>query len=490
MLRTRSTSTRRAGVLVAVALATTTFVALPHSAEAASNQLSVIEDSARVLSPNPVVQDAALDEIRDLDADVVKIPVIWRNVAPKPTSRRFPGVDLADPAAYDQALLAVIDRAILGAGLRGQRVWLMLTSPAPRWAVPREDASAPGSTQPDPRRYAEFAKAAGRHFASVEMWSVLNEPNLSLFLRPQFKNGVAVSAVHYRKIYRAGEAALRSAGHRGDTILFGELLPRAPKPRRANSTIPPLLWLRDFFCLDEELKPLAGAAAKARECNGFKAIRASGFAYHPYTTPRGPLIDDDRPDSATIQHLGRVFAVLDAAYRQKRLTQRKAAIFSSEFGFQSDPPDPDATPLRRIPEYLNVSEYLSFKNPRVATYSQYLLIDDTHVDAFQSGLRRSNGKVKPGVYDAYRLPIVVVNRSARTVTVWGKVRNSAARSVEIQADAGDGFEKVATVKINRRTGYFEGVVRGVDAAASTFRAVSGGSTSRQVRAIAAPSMLP
>lgn len=490
MLHTRSTSNRRAGVLVAIALAATALAALPQSAEAASNQLSVIEDSARVLSPNPVVQDAALDEIRDLDADVVKIPVIWRNVAPKPTSRRVPGVDLTDPAAYDQALLAVIDRAILGAGLRGQKVWLMLTSPAPRWAVPREDSSAPGSTQPDPRRYAEFAEAAGRHFASVEMWSVLNEPNLSLFLRPQFKNGVAVSAVHYRRLYRAGEAALRSAGHRGDTILFGELLPRAPKPRRANSTIPPLLWLRDFFCLDEDLKPLAGAAARARECNGFKAIRASGFAYHPYTTPRGPLIDDDRPDSATIQHLGRVFEVLDAAYRQKRLTQRKAKIFSSEFGFQSDPPDPDATSLRRIPEFLNVSEYLSFKHPRVATYSQYLLIDDTHIDAFQSGLRRSNGKEKPGVYDSYRLPLVVVSRSARAVTVWGKVRNSAARSVEIQADAGDGFEKVATVKINRRTGYFEGVVRGFDATRSVFRAVSGGSTSRKVRATAAPSMLP
>lgn len=492
LLRTSQTSRRRTLRTLAFASSCLVLLAVPTAGHAAKNQLSVIDDPARLLSADPITQDAALDEIRDLDADVVKLPVTWRSLAPRATSRKRPTGDLSDPATYGSAAWATIDRAIFGAALRGQKVWVMLTPPAPRWAVNREDAEAPGVLQPNPSDFADFVEAAGRHFASVKIWSLLNEPNLSLFMRPQFKNGVVVSAVHSRKMYRAGQAALKTAGHGADTILFGELLPRAPKPRRANGTTPPLLWLRDFFCLGVDLRPLTGTEARKRECNGFKPIKTSGFAYHPYTTPRGPLIDDDRPDSATIQHLGRVYDVLDAAYRHDRVTQRKMKIYSSEFGFQSAPPDDAAIPIRRIPEYLNVSEYLSYKDPRVASYSQYLLRDDLATEAFQSGLRFSDGSKKPGVYAAYTMPLVVVRRTATTVVVWGRLRDGtgAARSVELQGDAGEGFEKLATVRLSAGNDYFEKVLRGVSADGTVFRVKSGAHLSRKTKAGDAPAMLP
>lgn len=483
---------RPTALIAAVLLATAIAVVAAPRSNAARNQLSVIEDSARMLSVDPALQDASLDEMSDLDADVVKIPVIWRNVAPRPDSKRRPSGDLSDPDTYGPAAWSVIDRAILGAGLRHKQVWLMLTVPAPRWAVRREDPEAPGATQPNPKDFANFAQAAGSHFAAVKMWSILNEPNLSLFLRPQFKNGVAVSAIHYRKVYRAGEAALRASGHRSDKIFFGELLPRAPQPRRANGTVPPLMWLRDFFCLGTDLKPLTGAAARSRDCGDYKPIRTDGFAYHPYTTPRGPMIDDDRADSATIQHLGRVYAVLDAAYRYNRTSARRMKIYSSEFGFQSDPPDPDGVSLRRIPEFLNVSEYLSFKDPRVATYSQYLLRDDTAVTAYQSGLSYADGKPKPGVYAAYRLPVVVVRRSDDSVVVWGRVRNgtTTVKTVTVESAAGGGFETVGNLPVNRRTGYFEGAIQGVDADGATFRVTAGTYSSRKSKAGTAPKSMP
>lgn len=471
-------------------MATALLLVAPTVASAAKNQLSVLEDSARILSSDPALQDASLDEMATLDADVLKIPVLWSWIAPKPDSRRRPSIDLTDPDSYEAEKWTMLDRAVLGARLRGMRVWLMITAPAPRWAVKRDDADAPGSQSPDPKLYGEFVRAVGEHFPSVDMWSVWTEPNLSLFLRPQFKNGVAISAVHYRKLYRAAQASLSRSGHARDEILFGELLPRAPKPRRLNGTIPPLMWLRDFFCLGEDLRPLSGAAARERECNGFKEIRSTGFAYHPYTTPRGPLIDDDRPDSATIQHLSRVYEVLDAAYRHNRLSQRRARIFSSEYGFQSDPPDPDGAAQSRIPLFLNAGEYISFKDPRVATYSQYLLIDDSSVDAFQTGLRLLDGSPKRGIYDAYRLPLVVVRRSGRSVTVWGKSRVSGSRAVELQASDGSGFEKVTSISVNRRTGYFERVVNGVDADTLTFRVKAGGFFSRKTEADSAPSSRP
>lgn len=461
-------------------------------AEAGNRQLSVIEDSARVLSSDPATQDAALNEMRDLDADIVKIPVIWRSVAPRPTSRSKPSADLSNPDSYPAGAWAVIDRAVLGASTRGLGVWLMLTAPAPRWAVDKEDAEAPGATQPDPKDYAEFATAAGAHFKSVKIWSIWNEPNLSLFLRPQFQNGVAVSAVHYRKLYRAGYDALRGAGHGRDTILFGELLPRAPVPRRANGTVPPLFWLREFFCLDAQLKAYTGAVARKHGCTGFKPIKTSGFAYHPYTTPDGPFWRDQRPDSAMIQHLGRVFKVLDAASRSGHLAQRRLKVYSSEFGFQSNPPDRTMIPIDAIPLYLNASEYMSYRNSRVATYSQYLLRDDGANEAFQSGLRFEDGTPKPGVYDAYRMPIIVVRRSASSVLVWGKVRDGSSGSpkVEIQVDDGSGFRTVKTVRANRRSGYFQRVLTGVNADGDNFRTKSGSLFSRLTTAEPAPSMMP
>lgn len=463
-----------------------------HPARAGNRQLSVIEDSARVLSPDPATQDAALNEMRDLDADVVKIPVIWRNAAPRPTSRSKPSADLSDPDAYPAGAWTVVDRAVLGAATRGMGVWLMLTAPAPRWAVDKEDAEAPGATQPDPKDYAEFAEAAGRHFKDVKIWSIWNEPNLSLFLRPQFQNGVVVSAIHYRKLYRAGYDALRSAGHGRDTILFGELLPRAPVPRRANGTVPPLIWLREFFCLDAQLKAYSGADARKHDCTGYKPIKTSGFAYHPYTTPDGPFWKDPRPDSAMIQHLERVFKVLDAASRTHHLAQRRLKVYSSEFGFQSNPPDRTMIPINLIPLYLNASEYLSYRNSRVATYSQYLLRDDGATEAFQSGLRFADGTPKPGVYDAYRMPIVAVRRSDSSVLIWGKVRAGSGRppKVEIQVDDGSGFRTYKTVRPNRQSGYFQRVLTGVNADGDNFRTKSGSFLSRETKAEPAPAMMP
>lgn len=478
--------------LFALAVAVALIVlAVPPLAFASPRQLSVMEDSGRVLSADPRTQDAALDEMKALDADIVKIPVLWRAIAPDADSRRKPGVDLSNPDAYPTGAWAVIDRAVLGAELRGMQAWLMLTAPAPRWSETRESAPVPGAQNPSPDDFAEFVEAVGSRYGLVRYWSIWNEPNLSRFLQPQFKNGVAVSAIHYRKLYRAGYAALAVSGHRSHTILFGELLPRAPKPRRVNGTVPPVMWLRDFFCLDADLRPFKGAQARRRECEGFKPIKTSGFAYHPYTTPAGPLWNDPIADNATIHHLGRIYRVLDAASRTGRLAARRLKIYNSEFGFQTRPPDGRMVPLRKVPEFLNVSEYMSFEDRRMATYSQYLIHDDRALESFQSGLRYSNGRAKPGVYDAYRMPLVVIRRSPRSVLVWGKVRaGGPSPTVEIEGDLGDGYEALASVGSIPRSGYFERVVSGVDPGRVVFRLRAGRLFSRRAMAGPKPRMEP
>ncbi|MFY9469254.1 MAG: hypothetical protein WAP37_03975 [Solirubrobacterales bacterium] len=440
-------------------------------AQASRSQLSVLEDPAQLLSVDPALQNTTLDEIKSLDADVVKIPILWRSIAPE-----TPGGDLTNPGAYPPGAWSVTDTAVNGALARGMRVWLMISVPAPRWAVAKESKPGPGAYKPDPEAYGDFAEAVGRRYPGVTMFSGVNEPNISRFLQPQLRKGVAVSAIHYREMYREMYDGLVASGHARDTIMFGELLPRGGEVTR----IAPLMWLRDFFCINKKGRKLSGRAARQRSCAGFRPIKTSGFAYHPYTVPIGPMARETKADNATIFYLKRIERVLDQASKQRRLNRKRIKIYSSEFGFQSDPPDINFTRIAKIPGFLNISEYLSYKDPRVATYSQYQIVDDLGLAGFQSGLRFVDGTIKPGVYQAYRFPVNVFKSRGNRVVVWGALRasSSGSRTINIQIKQGGSYVTVATATLSGPSRYFEKSISLPDANSKTFRLESDGLTSR------------
>ena len=86
------------------------------------------------------------------------------------------------------------------------------------------------------------------------------------------------------------------------------------------------------------------------------------------------------------------------------------------------------------------SEWLAYRNPRVASYAQYPLVDDkldSGGGGFQSGLRFHKGRKKPGVYNAFRLALFVHRRSSRVVEVFGGVRaGSPGQHVTIESRLG------------------------------------------------------
>lgn len=462
-----------------IAICVASFCLAAGSAFASRSQESVIEDPTRLLGGDTAAQDAALDEMKLLGAEIVKLPVVWRSIAPA-----FDTGGLDNPTNYPAGVWDALDRAVNGAHVRGMKVWLMLTAPAPVWAVSRETAAYPGSYRPDTNAFGDFSEAVARRYGSVEIFSIWNEPNLKRFLQPQYSGRVNASAAYYRKMYAAAHDGLVAAGRTNAKILFGELLPRRAK-NRDNTRVPPLVWLRDFFCIDERGKKLTGSAARKRGCNGFKMIKTSGLAYHPYTMAGGPTIRETSKDNATIYYLKRVERVLDQASKQRRVTGRRLKIFSSEFGFQSDPPDINFTQIEKIPGFLNVSEYLSYKDSRVATYSQYLLIDDSDLSFFQSGLRFVDGSVKTGPYQAYQLPFNVFKQRGNTVTVWGCLRaaDGKAQTVEVQVKNGSSYATVGSVNVSNRLGYFEQRITVPSANGKTFRLLWNGLTSRSTKPV-------
>src|SRR3954454_10506899 len=381
----------------------------PASASAARGQLTMMEDSTQLLTLDGAARDFTLDKFKALGTNIVKVRVEWRDIAPDPSSRRKPtGFDATDPNAYPEGAWAALDAAVRGIVARGMAPFLMVGPPAPDWATTGSTRKYVGVWKTDPVEYANFVSAIGRRYSGsqgpprVGMWSVWNEPNHPQFIQPLSERiggkRVPTAADQYRRLYVAATQALTASGHARDTVLFGEVLPIGQTRLGPLNTIKPLLWLREFFCVHANYRPVRGSAARARGCTSFPKIVTSGFAIHPYTKPVGPRYQLASPDDATIGQIAGVATALDRIAKTRRV--RKALpIYSTEFGIQTDPPDcvGFGAPISKQAAILNEAEYDSYVARRVKTYSQYLLIDDPILTQFDPGTNERYGRYQTGL---------------------------------------------------------------------------------------------
>ena len=168
------------------------------------------------------------------------------------------------------------------------------------------------------------------------------------------------------------------------------------------------------------------------------------------------------PDDAAIGQLSRLRATIDALARRGKLPSR-LPIWVTEFGYQTKPPDPfQGAPLRRAAAFMDESEWIAFRNPRVASYSQYTLFDDPprpgsgplRWSSWQAGLRFLNGRRKPYVYDDFRLPVFVRTLSSNRVEIFGGRRTLTGGAAQIESKApGASYRSLGTAEVGQ-TGYF------------------------------------
>jgi hypothetical protein len=188
-------------------------------------------------------------------------------------------------------------------------------------------------------------------------------------------------------------------------------------------------------------RALRGAAARAVGCPASAAasrrfrqsnpglFAAAGFADHPYPSNQPPTTETSRdPDIASFPRLPNLERALDRV-QQVYGSRRRLPIYNTEYGYITHPPNRGAyvSPATAA-YYLNWGEYLSWKQPRVASTMQYLLYDPPVLPSgdggFTSGLLFSGGRQKP-TYAAYRMPLylpVTSTRLGRALEVWGCVR--------------------------------------------------------------------
>lgn len=358
---------------------------------------------------NPVTRPAALAELQSLGVKSLRVILTWRDVAPNPRQGTMPAnFEPSDPKGYNWGEYVPL---LAAAKERNWPVLLTISGPVPFWATA---AKLDDLTRPSPTAFAAFATAVGRKFGEqVNTWAIWNEPNQPQFLRPQYAGGgKAASPRIYRALYSAAVRGLQKAGQGNDTILIGET-----SPRGNSRVVAPLRFLRAMLCLDARYK-------KTGKC---AALSADGYAHHAYTTRQGPFFKPPQRDDVTIGVLGRLTTALDRARAAGALTTR-LPIHLTEFGIQSTPDTISGVSLAKQVEYRAIAERIAFDNPRVVSFSQYLLRDSDptgpkEYGGFESGLRFADGKPKPSL-PAFRLPLAV-RRAGSKASIWGLVRPAA-----------------------------------------------------------------
>jgi hypothetical protein len=500
------------GLLALVVATALTAFAAPALASHA--QLAMFQDDAQVKS-DPA---RALEALRHLGVGVVRVTVGWSSIAPSPRSHRRPSFDAADPSAYPAASWAVYDEIDRYAAVTGIQVDFVVAGGSPLWADAAGNPSSDlnFSWKPSAREYGLFVRAVAARYGGnytprgsaaalprIHFWEIWNEANFGEDLDPQAIDGssVSVGPGMYRGLVNAGWSSLQATGHGHDTILIGGLAARGLSARASRrlpgglpgvfGTTKPLQFIRTLYCVDSRFRELRGRAASAVGCptsaSGSRRFRsanpglfgASGFGIHPYPVGEPPTkADSNDPDFVEFSELPRLASTLDRTQRTYG-SRTRFAIYNTEYGYITNPPNRSgryASPTTAA-YYTNWAEYLSWRNPRIATTMQYLLDDPNprvgvpEFGGFASGLIFFGGGHKPG-FSAYRLPLylpVTTTRKSRSVEVWGAVRpdpyaaldSGTPQQVQIQFQPGSrgAFVGLQTVTVTDPHGYFDLPVR-------------------------------
>ena len=453
----------------------------PHGAAASSSQLSLIQDDRELLGGTGESPTAAMGELRLLGVDIVRTNVIYNKVYRTPRDRTKPaGFSPSDPGSprYDWS---ATDRLVEAARQNGIQIMMTVTGPGPFFSSssPRRCRSNPCTYRPKPSEFAGFAAAAAKRYRGrVAYWSIWNEPNIGkTWLTPDSQRTrfgrVEVAGAIYRKLFQAGQKSIaRYDPARRNRVLFGEVA----------SISSPIPMLRAALCLDPKGKPFTGRLKALHGCSGrVRRLNIGGVAVHPYNQNGTGTARSSTPNKTALPlaYMPRLHRLMDGAARRGRIGRGKA-IFVTEMGFQSRPPDPLGVSLSSQARSLNESDRLFFSDRRVKAVAQYELTDVPQRDQFNTGLRFVGGVQKPA-YAAYRLPIVVTRRSASSVEVYGQVRPKrlapAVRPLVQVSQRGGPFVTVATPGTNAR-GIFRINLRRAGASSARWRLVWGAFGSR------------
>jgi hypothetical protein len=377
-------------------------------------------------------------------ATTLRIVLNWRAVAPagrtKPSS-----FDASDPldAAYRWA---DFDRSLRIALSNGLTPIVNIYS-APQWAQ-GQGAGAAGTVRPSPAELGLFARAAAERYSGrfenlprVRYWMVWNEPNLHLFLNPQFVGRQPVSPSLYRPMVNQMAQAVKSV-HRDNVVIAGGTAPFRDLSI-THTNWGPLGFMRELLCLDRNLRP----KCRAR-------VQFDVWSHHPYTSG-GPTRKAVLPDDVSLGDLPEMRRVLQAGMRSGNVVSPRPPLFwVTEFSWDTRPPDPHGVPLalhrRWVAEAMfrmwqsgvSLVTWLSLRDQPLATSA-------IQAGLYFRGATLAQDRPKPSL-QAFRFPFVAFPQHAqKRVYVWGRTPQGRQARVLVEQQFQGGWKRLGIVQTNR-----------------------------------------
>ena len=254
---------------------------------------------------------------------------------------------------------------------------VMLTiSGSPRWANGGKNPNAMPQRLAD---FTAFARAIATRYSGrfdgypfVRFYSVWNEPNLNLFLTPQFNAaGKSVAPANYAKLYAAAYAGLK-AGSPMSQVAIGETSARG-RDRRVPG-------------VSDTHSPgkFAELVAKANP-----RLKFDAWSHHPY-----PFNPNSKPSqvvkwpNVSLASLPRFNASLKVWFKRK-----SAPIWITEYGHQTKPEDAFGVAYPIQAAYIRQSIAMATKYPFVGMFIWFVYQDDQG-QPWESGLYRAGGRAE------------------------------------------------------------------------------------------------
>ena len=268
----------------------------------------------------------------------------------------------------------------------------------------------------------------------LEAW---NEPNLSDYLTPQYTKKSTFAGDYYRGMVNAFSAGVKRSANPSAQVVAGATAPYGDPVGGQRSR--PLRFMRDFLCLDGDLKP-------RRKCKD--EARFDILSHHPITLSGGPNRSAIDPDDLAMPDMKNLGKALRKAEKKHTVKGGKHPLWATEFWWETNPPDgQQGVPVKKHAKWVEESLYSLWRQGVDAAF-WFLLVDqpvgsDGHSDQ-QSGLFFEDRSRKPA-FTAFRFPFVADRKSKKKGHVW--TIPPVSGTLEVQVERGGEFVTVDTAEV-------------------------------------------
>lgn len=398
---------------------------------------------------------------KHIGVQMVRIAVFWNQIAPT----WQPPADPSDPSSPGYNWTA-LDQQIRTVAAEGFQVMLTVNG-APIWAegAKMPKWAQPGSWKPNANDFREFATALAKRYSGsfadplhrgkklphVSYYQAWNEPNMSYYITPQYKDegagakhngrGCPVkdgstleSPAIYRNLLNAFYAGVKAV-NRHDTVVSASVDPFSSpncQPNMDNYRVSATRFDQALFCVNAKDKPLSNCSHPAH----LDAFAAN--PYEPWTIP-GPCGKVEcgptwrAPDGdVSIADVDNLDKALTAAVRAGNvLPKRKKSGFVTEVGWDQQPVAKKESISQATAAFWQEEAYYILAHSGITDVLWWQLADTSPFDGWPdaSGEYQASGKPKPSA-TAYRFPFVTNRVTNGRIQIWGRAPQAGEMTIQ------------------------------------------------------------